>query len=85
MLHVERTVPTIKWGEGLVLRYGGFYGPRTAISQAPDAPMAAPIRKRWFPIIGDRGGIGSHIRIYDAAAATVAAIDRGEPGYLQHR
>ena len=85
MLHVERTVPTIKWGEGLVLRYGGFYGPRTAISQAPDAPMAAPIRKRWFPIIGDRGGIWSHIRIDDAAAATVAAIDRGEPGYLQHR
>ena len=51
-------MPTIRWGEGLLLRYGGFYGPGTAIGQAPDAPMAAPIRKRWFPIIGDGGGSG---------------------------
>jgi nucleoside-diphosphate-sugar epimerase len=80
ILHVERTVPTIEWGEGLVLRYGGFYGPGTAISLAPDAPMAAPIRKRWFPIIGDGGGVWSHVHIDDAAAATVAAVDRGEPG-----
>jgi len=76
ILHVERTVPTIEWGEGLVLRYGGFYGPGTAISLAPDAPMAAPIRKRWFPIIGDGGGVWSHVHIDDAAAATVAAVDR---------
>src|SRR3954470_18910851 len=27
IIHVERTVPAIEWGEGLVLRYGGFYGP----------------------------------------------------------
>ena len=80
ILHVERTVPTIEWGEGLVLRYGGFYGPGTAISRAPDAPMAAAIRKRWFPIIGDGGGIWSHVHVDDAAAATVAAVDRGEPG-----
>jgi nucleoside-diphosphate-sugar epimerase len=80
ILHVERTVPTIEWGEGLVLRYGGFYGPGTAISRAPDAPMAAPIRKRWFPIIGDGRGVWSHVHIDDAAAATVAAVDRGEPG-----
>ena len=80
ILHVERTVPRIDWGEGLVLRYGGFYGPGTAISRAPDAPMAAPIRKRWFPIIGDGGGVWSHVHIDDAAAATVAAVDHGEPG-----
>ena len=43
ILHVERTVPMIGWGEGLVLRYGGFYGPGTAISHAPDAAMAARI------------------------------------------
>src|SRR5205823_12365336 len=29
ILHVERAVPAIEWGEGLVLRYGGFYGPGT--------------------------------------------------------
>jgi nucleoside-diphosphate-sugar epimerase len=80
ILHVEQAVPAIDWGEGLVLRYGGFYGPGTAISLAPDAQFAAPIRKRWFPIIGDGGGIWSHIHIDDAATATVAAVDHGQPG-----
>jgi len=80
ILHVERAVPAIEWGEGLVLRYGGFYGPGTAISSAPDAPMAAPVRKRRFPIIGDGGGVFSHVHIDDAAAGTVAAIDHGQPG-----
>jgi nucleoside-diphosphate-sugar epimerase len=80
ILHVERTVPAIEWGEGLVLRYGGFYGPGTSISRAPDAPMAAPIRKRQFPIVGGGGGVWSHIHIDDAATATVAAIDHGESG-----
>jgi nucleoside-diphosphate-sugar epimerase len=80
ILHLERAVMTIEWGEGLVLRYGGFYGPGTAISQAPDAVMAALIRKRRFPIVGDGGGVFSHIHIDDAAAATVAAIEHGRPG-----
>ena len=80
ILHVERVVPTIEWGEGLVLRYGGFYGPGTAVSRAPDAPMAAAVRKRLFPIIGGGGGVWSHVHINDAAAATVAAVDHGQPG-----
>ena len=80
ILHVEQAVTTIEWGEGLVLRYGGFYGPGTAISKAPDAPMAAPVRKRRFPIVGDGGGVWSHVHIDDAAAATLAAVDHGEPG-----
>jgi nucleoside-diphosphate-sugar epimerase len=42
--------------------------------------MAAPIRRRRFPIVGDGGGVWSHIHIEDAAAATVAAIERGRPG-----
>jgi nucleoside-diphosphate-sugar epimerase len=73
-------VTTIAWGEGLALRYGGFYGPGTGISLAPDAQMAAPIRKRRFPIIGDGGGVFSHIHVDDAAAATVAAVDHAQPG-----
>ena len=80
ILHVERTVPAIEWGEGVVLRYGGFYGPGTAISRAPDAPMAVPIRKRLFPIIGGGGGVWSHVHVDDAAAATAIAVERGEPG-----
>ena len=71
---------TITWAEGVVLRYGGFYGPGTAISSDPDAAMAAPIRKRRFPIVGGGGGVWSHVHIADAAAATVAAVEHGRPG-----
>jgi 2-alkyl-3-oxoalkanoate reductase len=80
ILHLERAVTTIEWGEGLVLRYGGFYGPGTGISSAPDAQMTAPIRKRLFPLVGDGGGVWSFVHIEDAAAATAAAVDHGRPG-----
>jgi nucleoside-diphosphate-sugar epimerase len=80
ILYLEPAVTTIEWGEGLALRYGGFYGPGTAISLAPDALMAAPVRKRRFPIVGEGGGVLSHVHIEDAAAGTVAAVERGEPG-----
>ena len=80
LLHLERAVTTIEWGEGLALRYGGFYGPGTGISLAPDAQMAAPIRKRRFPIIGGGGGVWSHIQIEDAAAATATAVERRRSG-----
>src|SRR5919107_676973 len=56
LLYLEQAMTTIDWGEGLALRYGGFYGPGTGVSLAPDAQMAAPIRKRRFPIVGDGGG-----------------------------
>jgi len=79
-LYLEQAVTTIEWGEGLALRYGGFYGPGTSISRAPDAMMAAPIRKRRFPIIGDGGGVFSYIHVEDAAAATALAVERGQPG-----
>jgi nucleoside-diphosphate-sugar epimerase len=42
--------------------------------------MAGPVRKRQFPIIGDGGGVWSHIHIEDAAAATAIAVERGAPG-----
>ena len=80
LLHLERAVTSIDWGEGLALRYGAFYGPGTAISLAEDAVMASPIRKRRFPIVGDGGGVFSQIHIEDAAAATAIAVERGHPG-----
>jgi nucleoside-diphosphate-sugar epimerase len=79
-LYLERAVTTIEWGEGLALRYGGFYGPGTSLSLAPDAQMAEPVRKRRFPIVGDGGGVWSYIHVEDAASATAVAVERGGPG-----
>jgi nucleoside-diphosphate-sugar epimerase len=81
--HVERAVTTIDWGEGVVLRYGAFYGPGTSLSSDPHAEMVEPIRKRQFPVVGDGGGLWSFIHIDDAAAATVAAVEHGTTGIYQ--
>jgi 2-alkyl-3-oxoalkanoate reductase len=78
--HLEDAVTGITWADGIVLRYGGFYGPGTGIEAAPDAIMAGLIRKRRFPIVGGGGGVWSMVHITDAASATVAAIERGKPG-----
>ena len=76
--HLEEAVTGADWTEGIVLRYGGFYGPGTSL--APDGEQAEMIRKRKFPVVGDGGGVWSFIHIEDAAEATVAAIDRGRRG-----
>jgi nucleoside-diphosphate-sugar epimerase len=81
--HLERAVTGIRWGDGLVLRYGGFYGPGTSLSADPAAEMAEAVRRRRVPLLGDAGGVWSFIHIEDAAAATVAAIERGRPGIYQ--
>jgi 2-alkyl-3-oxoalkanoate reductase len=78
--HVEEAVTGTIWADGIVLRYGAFYGPATGIEAAPDAVMAGLIRKRRFPIVGGGGGVWSWVHITDAASATVAAIERGKPG-----
>jgi nucleoside-diphosphate-sugar epimerase len=71
--HVEEAVPAGA-PEGIVLRYGGFYGPGAS------EPLLDLVRKRWVPVIGGGTGIWSFIEITDAAAATLAAVDRGAPG-----
>jgi 2-alkyl-3-oxoalkanoate reductase len=58
---------------GLALRYGGLYG-------SPDDAQLALVLKRRFPIVGDGGGIWSFVHLHDAAAATVIALERGDPG-----
>ena len=78
--YVENAVTGIDWAEGLVLRYGGLYGPGTSLSADPEAMTSKGVRKRRFPIIGDGGGIWSFLHIEDAAGATVAAVDNGGPG-----
>jgi 2-alkyl-3-oxoalkanoate reductase len=71
--YVEERVPAAV-AEGLVLRYGGFYGP--GASQF----LLDQVRKRRVPMIGGGTGIWSFTEITDAAAATVAAVERGAPG-----
>jgi 2-alkyl-3-oxoalkanoate reductase len=83
ILHVEEAVTGIGWGEGLVLRYGGFYGPGTSLSLQPGAAMVEPIRRRQFPLIGDGGGVWSFVHIEDAATATAVAVERGRAGIYQ--
>lgn len=78
--HLEDAVTGITWADGIVLRYGGFYGPGTGMETAPDAVLAGLIRRRRFPIVGGGGGVWSMVHITDAASATVAAIERGKPG-----
>jgi nucleoside-diphosphate-sugar epimerase len=75
--HVESAVPGAPL-EGLVLRYGGFYGPGTSLGAGGEIPDM--IRKRRFPIIGGGTGVWSFLHIDDAASATVAAVEGGEPG-----
>jgi 2-alkyl-3-oxoalkanoate reductase len=71
--HVEQTVPH-RAPEGLVLRYGSFYGPGAS------EPLLEMVRKRQMPVIGAGTGIWSFIETSDAAAATVAAVSHGAPG-----
>ncbi len=59
--------------EGVVLRYGSFYGPGTYF--APDGMYATMIKRRLLPIPGAGGGVFGLVHIDDAAAATVAALE----------
>jgi nucleoside-diphosphate-sugar epimerase len=68
--HLEEAVAAVN---GIVLRYGGFYGD-------PDDGMLDPVRKGRFPIVGDGGGMTSFVHLDDAASATVLAIEGAEPG-----
>lgn len=76
--HLEEAVLEARWTEGIVLRYGVFYGPGTSL--APGAEQFELLRRRRFPLVGDGGGVWSFVHIADAAEATAAAIERGSPG-----
>jgi nucleoside-diphosphate-sugar epimerase len=76
--HLEAAVTGAQDLEGIVLRYGGFYGPGTGIARGGE--MAEMVAKGRFPVVGDGSGVWSLIHVEDAAAATVAAIERGRPG-----
>src|SRR5438552_4490327 len=76
--HLEQAVLGARWNEGIVLRYGAFYGPGT--SMAPGEESFELVRRHRFPLVGNGGGLWSFIHISDAAEATVAAVDHGKAG-----
>jgi nucleoside-diphosphate-sugar epimerase len=78
LLEHERAVLEAEGMQGVVLRYGQFYGPGT--HYAPDGDIARRVRKRRFPVVGSGTGTSSFIHVEDAAGATVAAVENGPPG-----
>ena len=66
MAYLDRTATEF---DGIVLRYGVFYG-------AANDGLIEPVRKRQYPVVGDGGGITSWIHLDDAAAATVLALEQ---------
>lgn len=78
MRHLETAVLGAAGIEGIVLRYGWFYGSGT--SMAKSGPTADLVRQRKFPIVGNGTAIWSFVHVADAADATVAAVDRGSRG-----
>ena len=76
--HVESAVLGAEGIEGVVLRYGGFYGPGTGIAR--DGEQMREVRRRRFPVVGSGAGLWSFVHIDDAAAATLVAVEGGPPG-----
>ncbi|HSK51292.1 MAG TPA: NAD(P)-dependent oxidoreductase [Clostridia bacterium] len=76
--HLERATLEADWTEGIVLRYGAFFGPGTGLDDG--GAQLELIRTRRFPVVGSGAGVWSFVHIEDAADATVAAIDRGRRG-----
>jgi 2-alkyl-3-oxoalkanoate reductase len=72
---LERSTVETPGLQGVVLRYGFFYGPGSAY--AADGAWAEDVRRRRFPIVGKGTGIFSYIHMDDAVSATIAALDRG--------
>ncbi len=63
--------------DGVVLRYGYFYGPGSAISRA--GSMGQDLLRRRMPIVGSGAGVWSLVHAQDAASATVAALELQGP------
>ena len=76
--YLESTVAKAVGLDGVVLRYGSFYGPGTGLHAGGD--LLEMIRRRRFPVVAGGRGVFSFVHIDDAATATLAAIERGAPG-----
>jgi nucleoside-diphosphate-sugar epimerase len=75
---IRRLERTVTEAGGVALRYGGLYGPGTGVWPGGDQWEA--VRRRKLPLVGDGGGVWSFAHVQDAAAATLAALERWTPG-----
>lgn len=78
VVELETAVAGAEDLEGLVLRFGWFYGAGTYYGLG--GSMAEETLKRRNPIVGPGTGTFSFVHIDDAAAAFVAAVEDGAPG-----
>jgi nucleoside-diphosphate-sugar epimerase len=76
--HLESAVTGAAGTDGVVLRYGLFYGPGTAIGAGGD--VLDMVARRRLPLVGGGTAVWSFVHIDDAVTATVAAVERGSPG-----
>jgi nucleoside-diphosphate-sugar epimerase len=75
--YLERVVTNASELDGVVLRYGAFYGPDTGIF---DGAFVEQLRHRRVPLIGSGNGWWSFLHVEDATEATAIAVERGSPG-----
>src|SRR5207249_7240495 len=71
----EEQVFTADEMEGIALRYGAFYGEDSFTRM-----IISLVRKRRLPMPSSGGGFVNFIYLEDAAAATVAALEKGRAG-----
>ena len=75
--HLENAVLAAPAVDGVVLRYGTFYGPGTAIADGGE--LVDLVRQRRLPVVGSGAGVWSFVHVDDAAAATALAMEPGAP------
>jgi 2-alkyl-3-oxoalkanoate reductase len=78
--YLERAVLAAEGLDGVVLRFGDFYGPGTSLGES--GKYVEAVRQRRFPIIGDGTGVWPFIHIDDVASATLSAIERALPAFI---
>ena len=75
--HVEQAVLGARWTQGIVLRYGAFYGPGTSLAPgAEQVEWSAKASSRWSVTPAACGRSSSR----RAAEATMAAVEHGSRG-----
>jgi nucleoside-diphosphate-sugar epimerase len=77
---IRRLESLVTGSGGVILRYGGFYGPGTGLG--PGGDQLEMVRRRRFPLVGNGEGVWSFAHIDDVASGTVAALDRARDGEI---